>query len=53
MQTVLVVDNERVITEGCRCLLTPEGYTALAAENGRQALDLLFLEPADLVFVIF
>ncbi|MGC9965653.1 MAG: response regulator [Syntrophobacteraceae bacterium] len=49
MQTVLVVDDERVIREGCRRLLEPEGYKILTAENGRQALDLLPVEAPDLI----
>jgi signal transduction histidine kinase len=49
MQTVLVVDDERVIREGCRRLLEPEGYKILTAENGRQALDLLPVEGPDLI----
>ena len=42
MQTILVVDDERVIREGCRRLLAPEGYEVLTAENGKEALDLAF-----------
>src|SRR5208337_4983074 len=49
MQTVLVVDDERVIREGCRRLLMPEGYEVLTAENGRQALDLLLTESPDVI----
>ncbi len=49
VQTVLVVDDERVIREGCRRLLEPEGYKILTAENGREALDLLSLEAPDLI----
>ena len=48
MQTILVVDDERVIREGCRRLLIPEGYGVLTAENGREALDLLSTEFAGL-----
>ncbi len=46
---VLVVDDERVIREGCRRLLAPEGYEVLTAENGREALDLLLTESADVI----
>ena len=49
MQTILVVDDERVIREGCRRLLAPEGYEVLTAENGREALDLLSTESPDLI----
>ena len=49
MQTVLVVDDERVIREGCRRLLVPEGYEVLSAENGREALDLLLTESPDVI----
>ncbi len=49
MRTVLVVDDERVIREGCRRLLEPEGYKILTAENGREALDLLTVEAPDLI----
>jgi signal transduction histidine kinase len=49
IQTVLVVDDERVIREGCRRLLEPEGYRVLTAANGREALDLLPVEAPDLI----
>ena len=49
MQTVLVVDDERVIREGCTRLLKPEGFAVLTAETGREALDLLSTEPADVI----
>ena len=49
MQTVLVVDDERVIRDGCSRLLAPEGYRVLTAENGREALDLLSTESPDLI----
>ena len=49
MQTVLVVDDERVIRDGCSRLLAPEGYRVLTTENGREALDLLPAESPDLI----
>ncbi len=49
MQTVLVVDDEKVIRDGCTRLLNLEGYRVLAAGNGREALDLLATEPMDLI----
>ncbi|MGO9376555.1 MAG: response regulator, partial [Syntrophobacteraceae bacterium] len=49
MQTILVVDDERVIREGCRRLLAPEGYEVLTAENGKEALDLLSTQSPDLI----
>ena len=49
METVLVVDDERVIREGCRRLLEPEGYRILTAANGKEALDLLPVEAPDLI----
>ena len=49
MQTVLVVDDEKVIRDGCTRLLNLEGYRVLAAVNGREALDLLATEAMDLV----
>ena len=49
MQAILVVDDERVIREGCRRLLAQEGYEVLTAENGKEALDLLSTESPDLI----
>jgi two-component system phosphate regulon sensor histidine kinase PhoR len=47
--TVLVVDDEKVIRDGCVLSLQPEGYRVLTAENGQQALDLLAKEPVNVV----
>jgi two-component system phosphate regulon sensor histidine kinase PhoR len=38
---VLVVDDEKVIRDGCTLLLQPEGYQVVTAANGREALDLM------------
>jgi len=50
METVLVVDDEKVIRDGCSRLLSHEGYRVLTAVNGQEALDLLSAESIDLIF---
>lgn len=49
MHTVLIVDDEQVIREGCRRLFTSEGYRVLAAANGQEALDILASEEIDAI----
>ncbi len=39
-ETILVVDDEEVIREVMRRILTSVGYTVLTAENGAQAVDI-------------
>lgn len=48
-QTVLVVDDEPRILRFIRTELESQGYRVLAADSGRQALELLELELPDLV----
>jgi two-component system phosphate regulon sensor histidine kinase PhoR len=38
---ILVVDDEKVIREGCREVLTLEGYEVVLAENGEQGLKMI------------
>ena len=38
---VLVVDDEKVVRDGCRRVLTGKGYQVLTTENGQQAMDTL------------
>jgi two-component system phosphate regulon sensor histidine kinase PhoR len=49
MHTVLVVDDEKVIRDGCNRLLTLEGYQVRTAANGQEALASLSAEPIDLI----
>ena len=49
MHTILVVDDEKVIRDGCSRLLSREGYTVLTAVNGQEALEMLATEPVDLI----
>jgi two-component system phosphate regulon sensor histidine kinase PhoR len=39
--TILVVDDEEVLRQGCSRVLKSEGYRVLTAENGREALEVL------------
>ena len=47
--TILVVDDEKVIREGCVLALKPEGYRVATAENGQQALEVLARESVQVV----
>ncbi|MGA8181558.1 MAG: response regulator, partial [Desulfobacterales bacterium] len=38
---ILVVDDEKVIREGCRDVLSLEGFEVLLAENGEQGLEMI------------
>lgn len=38
---ILVVDDEKGIREGCRRILTAEGYTVDTAQNGKEGCDLV------------
>ncbi len=41
MPKILVVDDEKVIREGCREVLTLEGFEVVLAENGEQGLKMI------------
>ena len=47
--TILVVDDEKVIRDGCTLALKPEGYRVVTAENGQQALEVLGRESVEVV----
>ena len=38
---ILVVDDDKVIREGCHEVLTQEGYEAILAENGELGLKMI------------
>jgi two-component system phosphate regulon sensor histidine kinase PhoR len=48
-ETVLVVDDEKVVREGCCRILEPEGLQVLTAENGHAALETLEREPVNAI----
>ena len=49
MHTILIVDDEKVIRDGCSRLLSREGYGVLTAVNGQDALETLAKESVDLI----
>ena len=49
--TVLVVDDERVVRDGCLRVLKGKGYEALTAENGQLAMDTLSTEKVDIILL--
>lgn len=51
MGNVLVIDDEFGIADLIDAVLTDEGHCVLTASNGRQGLELLAKEPADLIFL--
>jgi signal transduction histidine kinase len=48
---VLVVDDEKVVRDGCHRVLSGKGYEVTAAENGQAALDVLARESVDIVLL--
>jgi len=48
---ILVVDDERVVRDGCQRVLTGKGFDVLTAENGAQAMDVLAGETVDIILL--
>jgi two-component system NtrC family response regulator len=49
--TVLVIDDEKVICEGCHLALTEEGYAVTASTTGRDGLNQLGREDYDVLLL--
>lgn len=47
--TLLVVDDEKVIRDGCSRILSSEGFQVLTAVNGRDALEILDRQDANVI----
>ena len=47
--TVLLVDDEKVIREGCRRAFAASGFRVVTATNGREALDAMSHERIDAI----
>jgi signal transduction histidine kinase len=48
---ILVVDDEKVVREGCVRVLTGKGYEVLTSENGKQCLETLEKESVDIILL--
>ncbi|MBW1815739.1 MAG: response regulator [Deltaproteobacteria bacterium] len=48
---ILVVDDEKVVRDGCRRVLTGKGYDVTCSENGQEALDLLEKTEMDVILL--
>ena len=48
---ILVVDDEKIIRDGCYRVLSGKGYEVITAENGQAALDTLAKEPLDIILL--
>jgi len=48
---ILVIDDEKGIREGCKRILTGEGYIVDTAENGKTGLEMVQAKPYDLLLV--
>lgn len=48
---ILVVDDEKVVRDGCHRVLTGKDYEVLTAQNGQEGLDLLAGETVDIILL--
>jgi len=48
---VLVVDDEKVVREGCQRVLAGKGYEVVSAENGQKAMDILKTDKIDIILL--
>jgi len=48
---ILVVDDEKIIRDGCSRILAKEGYEVFTAESGEEALERFDQEPFDLILL--
>ena len=48
---ILVVDDEKVVRDGCTRVLTGKGFDVLTAENGRQAMEVLPENDVDIILL--
>jgi len=51
LSRVLVVDDEKVIRDGCRRVLADNEYDVICAENGQEAMSILESEKVDIILL--
>jgi two-component system, OmpR family, phosphate regulon sensor histidine kinase PhoR len=49
--TILVVDDEKPIRDGCERLLSARGYLVITAEDGRKSLEIIEKNPVDIMLL--
>jgi len=49
--SILVIDDEKAICDGCRLILKDQGYAVDVCQSGRKGLDMLLTGPYDLSLV--
>jgi signal transduction histidine kinase len=49
--SVLVVDDEKIIRDGCSRVLSEKGFHVLSAENGQQAMETLSSDGVDIILL--
>lgn len=47
--TILIVDDEKVLRDGCSRILLHEGFQVLTAANGREALEILASQAVNVI----
>jgi CheY-like chemotaxis protein len=52
-KSMLIVDDQRMVSDALRMILTFDGYEVQSAENGREALAIFEVGKFDLVFTDF
>lgn len=50
-ETILVVDDEKVVREGCQRVLSGKDYSVRLAENGQEAMALLETKTIDMILL--
>ncbi|HET6461732.1 MAG TPA: sigma-54 dependent transcriptional regulator [Syntrophales bacterium] len=51
MKTILIIDDQKLIRDSLKLALKDEGYKAFAAKTGKEGLDVLKKENADLILL--
>ena len=50
--SILVIDDELIMRDGCTRILSKEGWSVITAENGQQGLDLIRSRPEEIDVIL-